>query len=110
MAVFPAPYPDNIYSLRIYQTAALTANFADNQFPFWYPKDGAIVAVADRRQAHSHGIRLRVTAGGGDNLDFSFDGINIHGHLAAGEQETYYDRYEGGICVRGQGTFFLEAW
>jgi hypothetical protein len=44
-------------------------------------------------------------------LEVSFDGINIHGEVLAGEERVYRDRMEGGIAVRGAGVpFRVEAW
>lgn len=47
----------------------------------------------------------------GAALEFSFDGVNVHGRLASGQERIYRDRYEAGIAVRGVGaTFYIEAW
>jgi hypothetical protein len=112
MSVFPSAFPDNIYSLRIYKTGVLDGLFASHAYPFPHPVDifnG--MSVADARQAWSNGIRLRVSAGVGNYVEFSFNGVDIHGRIETGEDpEVYLNRYEGGISVRGQGTFWLDVW
>ena len=46
-----------------------------------------------------------------DPLEVSFDGINVHGRVLAGEERVYRSRMEGGIAVRGVGVpFRVEAW
>jgi hypothetical protein len=48
---------------------------------------------------------------GSTDLEFSFDGTNIHGRLKPGEKLDYNTRYEGGIALRGNGAAFrVEAW
>jgi len=57
----------------------------------------------------SHSIR--VSNEGASELEFSFDGVTVHGALLAGEKVVYLDRYETGIAVRGDGMAFrIEAW
>ena len=109
MATFPAPFCDNMFTLRFYQTGTLTANFSDNQWPFTHPKDEAL-PVADRRQAWSRGVRVMVSSTAGDKCEYSFDGVNVHGYLDHGESDIYFERIEGGIAVRGVGTFWVEVW
>jgi len=49
----------------------------------------------------------------GENLEISFDGINVQGFVAPGTTKTYRNRYEAGIAVRSQsGTpqYHVEAW
>lgn len=97
---FPAPSADGIYSLRVYETGTATTDYADNQFSFSLPTDAT-------KQAWSKGIRIQASGG---NISFSFDGTNDHGYVADGDVATYSDRYEGGIAIKGTGTFTLEAW
>jgi len=53
---------------------------------------------------------IRIQAVGGD-LEFSFDGNNVHGIVLAGKEATYRMRFEAGIAVRGAATaFYIEAW
>jgi hypothetical protein len=50
---------------------------------------------------------------GAHDLEFSFDGTNVHGIVLAGASKTYLDRCEAGIAVRGVGgstTYVIEAW
>ena len=98
-----------MYSLRFYRTGTATANFADNKWPFSRPEDDAL-PMASRRQGWSRGIRIQVSDTAGDSLEYSFDGTNVHGHLDPGESDVYFERTEGGIAVRGVGTFWIEAW
>lgn len=101
---FPAPFASNLKSLRFYQTGALTANFVDRKWAFERP-DPATPSVAE--QGWSYSIRITVTGG---DLEFSFDGTNVHGKVLSGQSCVYEKRHEGGIAVRGTGTFYVEAW
>ncbi len=51
---------------------------------------------------------------GAADLEFSFDGTNVHGWVKAGTSVTYWDRFEAGICLRVSGgastTYVVEAW
>jgi len=99
---FPAPYPSNRRSLRFYATGSGTANFVDNQFAF------EVSGKSPSEQGWSGSIRVRAL---GAAVEISFDGTNVHGYIPSGEEGTYWDRYEGGIAVRGAGaTFHVEAW
>lgn len=53
---------------------------------------------------------IRITNLGGAPLYFSFDGTNVHGVVPANTTETYWDRYEAGIALRGSTQFVVEAW
>jgi hypothetical protein len=55
---------------------------------------------------------LRVTNTGGNPLEFSFDGTNVHGEVPAGEYRDYSSRVEAGIAIRSAlgATFVIEAW
>lgn len=101
---FPAPFPSNYKSLRFYATGTATANFVDNEYAFERvdPVDPAIP-----EQAWSGTIRIRAIGG---NQEISFDGTNVHGFVLDGTVNEYYHRSEGGIAVRGAGTFHIEAW
>jgi len=54
----------------------------------------------------------------GELLEYSFDGVNVHGVLHEGEHLYYRDRYEAGIAVRGVPIapdtgvvpYRIEAW
>lgn len=97
---FPAPLADGFLSLRVYKTGTATANYTDNQIVFTHPTDST-------KQAWSRAIRI--TAGASD-LTFSFDGVNDHGVVKATTTVEYLERCEGGIAIKGAGTFTLEAW
>jgi len=98
--VFPAPFPSNYKSLRFYATGTATGDFSDREFAFAQPNNA-------NEQGWSGSIRVRAVGG---NIEISFDGTNVHGYIPSGEEGTYWDRYEGGIAVRGTGTFHIEAW
>jgi hypothetical protein len=56
---------------------------------------------------------IAVYAAAGGYVEFSFDGETVHGRVEGGtdgSRATYRNRYEGGIAVRGSGTFIVEAW
>jgi hypothetical protein len=56
---------------------------------------------------------MRIENTGAAPLEISFDGVNIHGLVPAGEIREYYGRREAAIAVRGPSgntTFVLEAW
>jgi hypothetical protein len=98
---FPTPFADNVYSLRVYETAAATANFVDNEIEFFHPEKTEDVAW-------SQAIRVVATTA---DIEISFDGTNVHGKIVAGTEVIYWDRHESGIAIRGVGaTFLLEAW
>lgn len=58
----------------------------------------------------SHSIRISNT--GGNDIEFSFDGVNVHGVVPAGTVREYLSRREAGIAVRAAAptTFRIEAW
>jgi hypothetical protein len=43
-------------------------------------------------------------------LQFSFDGTNDAGEVAAGEQHTFRNMHEAGIAVKGVTDFRIFAW
>jgi hypothetical protein len=53
---------------------------------------------------------IKITNSGGAILFFSFDGVNIHGQVAANSVFWYWDRYEAGIALQGSTAFVIEAW
>jgi len=54
---------------------------------------------------------IRVLNDGGSPLEFSFDGVNVHGKVLPSEALVYRNRYEAGIALRGAGIAFrVEAW
>jgi hypothetical protein len=101
---FPPALPQNLKSIRFYETGTATANFADNKWGF-ERADPADPAVPE--QGWSYTICVRAVGG---DLEISFDGTNVHGFILSGTQTQYQKRHEGGISVRGAGTFHIEAW
>lgn len=62
--------------------------------------------------ATSRGIYI-ANDGGVNNLEFSFDGTNVHGMIPPGGEITFTDMYEAGISVRGVGggtAFRVIVW
>lgn len=54
---------------------------------------------------------IRVINDSGNDLEFSFDGTNVHGKLLAADlEQVFRNRFESGIAVRGSGAFRVEAW
>jgi hypothetical protein len=100
----PPPFPANMKSLRFYKTGAATANYVDNKWAFERP-DPADPAVPE--QGWSYTIQVRAVGG---DLKISFDGTTDHGFILSGTQSQYQKRHEGGIYVKGAGTFHIEAW
>jgi len=101
---YPAPQPTNIRSIRFYATGTATGAYSGNEFAFERvdPKD-----PTKPEQGWCGNIRVRATTA---DLNISFDGITDHGFVPAGSESTYWSRYEGGIAVKGSGTFHIEAW
>ena len=74
--------------------------------------------VAPKVAWHSYSISVTnaESGGGGKDLEISFDGVNVHGVVVAGETRTYDVRREAGIALRplGNGAFTVayrvEAW
>jgi hypothetical protein len=56
--------------------------------------------------------RIRIENTGANDLDFSFDGTNVHGVVPAGEVRDYTQRIEAGIAIKSTSgtTFRIEAW
>jgi len=101
---YPPPLPSNTKSIRFYATGTATGVFSGNEFAF-ERIDPADPAVPE--QGWSYTIQITATTA---NIEFSFDGTNVHGIVLAGKTNQYQKRHEGGIAVRGSGTFYVEAW
>jgi hypothetical protein len=101
---YPAPLPDSLKPLRFYATGTATGAYAGNEFAFERvdPKD-----PAEPEQGWCRSFRITATT---TDLNFSFDGTTDHGIVLAGEVREYLNRFEGGIAIKGAGTFYLEAW
>lgn len=127
---WPPRVASGVRSIRYYKTAAATANFPDNAYLFIdgvganpYTSlpvvSGGNTALpltptgtgvsSDGTAAMIWAGTIRVTAVGGD-IEFSFDGTNVHGKVLSGNSAVYRNRYEAGIALRGAGTFIVEAW
>lgn len=98
---FPGPAPDNIYSIRLAVASTGTALFSDNEFEFFHP-------VRTDEQVWSQAIKIKAISGA---IEFSFDGVEIHGRVAGGETVIFWERHESAIAIRGAtSTFELEVW
>lgn len=123
-------------SIRFYKAGTGTANFEDNAYlfsgnadantyvplPVVQPGSNAVVNIgstpsgtgtndvgAPVSMIWSNGIR--VCNDGAGTIEFSFDGTNVHGKIAANQSVVFWNRYEAGIAVRGAGiAFHVEAW
>lgn len=77
--------------------------------PPWGTGDNGSEGSAGEKPAiwSSH---IAISATGGA-VEFSFDGVNVHGSVPSGERYEFSDRYEAGISVRGAGSdYTIEAW
>jgi len=76
---------------------------------------GVLSDPAPPASIHSQNIRVtNLSTTAGEDLEFSFDGTNVHGYVPAGESRHYEHRYEAGIAIRPTAAantdFVLEAW
>lgn len=126
-------------TLRFYVTDTATANFSDKAYMFaeqagaspftpvpviqpgsnttvnlGTPMGGGLSAPTTtgaegpKAQIWSNQIRIVVTTA---DLEYSFDGTNVHGRVTAGTTVIYEVRREAGIAVRGAGAVYrIEAW
>lgn len=80
-------------------------------FATGHPPDANSITVDYKiRQVQGWSKGIRVTAVTA-NVTISFDGTNDHGIVLSGTSAEYFDRYEGGIAVKGAGaTFYVEVW
>lgn len=134
-ASWPPRPPSGRRSIRFYKTGAGTAAFSDNAWIFADPANNAnpytplpviqpgsntTVSLGPSPQGTGQNNSdpppmiwanaIRITAVGG-NVEFSFNGTDVHGIVLAGTNAIYRERAEAGISVRGAGaTFYVEAW
>lgn len=133
-ASWPPRFPSGRRSIRFYKTGAASGAFADNAWifadaannanpytplPVIAPGSNTTVNLGPSPQGTGQNDSdpvpmiwanaIRITAVGGD-IEFSFDGTNIHGKVLSGQSAIYRERVEAGIAVRGTGTFHVEAW
>lgn len=136
-AAWPPRVPNGLRSIRFFTSGTGTANFSDNAFMFL---DGAGANVYSPTPIVPYGTdavvnnplnptgtgittapplihpmlwsgNIRICNDGSGVLEFSFDGVNIHGRLLTAEVLSYRNRYEAGIAIRGAGLAFrVEAW
>lgn len=66
--------------------------------------------VDDMPKAAIWASNIRVVNLGGAALTISFDGVNDHGIVPPNSSETFDDRHEAGIAVKGSSDFAIEAW
>lgn len=136
---WPPPPPQGRRSIRYFKSGTATANFSDNAYlfaqgtganPFAAPpvvKAGqgmdplhngeTNVTVTPELPTGLTGVpsviwagTIRVFNDSNADLEFSFDGVNVHGLLKMNTDMIYRHRYESGIAVRGTGAFRVEAW
>lgn len=127
---WPAPQYSGRRSLRFFKKGTATANYPDNAYLFaeganWSPPpalapgpmntlDAQVQATFPPTPAgnvvHAYSGTIMVRNTGAGVLTFSFDGEHDHGEVAAGTERIYRNRIEGGICIKGSGTFQVEAW
>ena len=97
---FPPPFPQNVKSLRFYETGENTADFADRSFVFERPdpKD-----PGEPEQGWASQVMIRAID---TDIEWSFDGVTVHGLVPAGGSVPLrkWGLLEGGIAVRGTGA------
>lgn len=138
---WPPRVSSGMRSIRVYIADTATAAFADRAYlfvdqagantytplPYVAPGSDAAVAVPAAPSGTGQSFydsapsaspkpmiwsyAIRIYNDGGSNLEFSFDGTNVHGVIKAGQSELYVQRVEAGIALRGAGVAFrVEAW
>lgn len=136
---WPPRFPSTARTLRFYVTDTATTNFSDKAYmfaeqaganpytplPVIQPGSNTTVDVPNTAgtglstpnndgttgpaaQIWSNRIRISVATA---DLEYSFDGTNVHGKVKSGESFLYTERRESGIAVRGTGAVYrIEAW
>ena len=104
---FPAPFPDNVKSIRFYETGLATGDYGDNSFAFERvnPKD-----PAEPEQGWCTQVQVRAIGG---DLNISFDGVTVEGDLIANESMNFFTFRHKVIYLRGQAggePYRLWAW
>jgi hypothetical protein len=134
----------NIRSIRVFVKGTTTAAFADNAWLFHQvPGADPYVSTPEVPYGSSMVVAVPYTPmGGGPSvtrgvadpepllwcgtlricnddlanvLEFSFDGVNVHGRVGPKEQAVYRNRHEAGIALRfpaagAAAAFRVEAW
>lgn len=136
---WPPRFPSTARTLRFYVTDTATANFSDKAYmfaeqtganpytplPVIAPGSNTTVDVSNTAGTglatpNSNGStgaaaqiwssRIRICVATAD-LEYSFDGVNVHGKVKVGENFLYTERRESGIAVRGATAVYrIEAW
>lgn len=135
-ASWPPRVPSGVRSIRFFASGVATALFDDNAFMFLdglganpitpapnvpYGSNAPVVnpltptGTGTTAPPIVHPMlwagNIRIYNDGGATLEYSFDGVNVHGRILATEAPAYRNRYEAGIAVRGAGAAFrIEAW
>lgn len=133
----PPPQPGRGPSLRFYVADTATANFEDRAYNFGThtganplsplptvsatntPDPATLPLSSDAVPQNPAGtatvlycqaIRI-INDDGAVTLEYSFDGVTVHGKVLPGEEFVYRARAEAGIALRGNGADFrCEAW
>ena len=136
----PPPVPGRGPSLRFFVSETATAAFADTAYIFSQqtganpllplptptasdtPDPGELPGSSDEVPQNPAGtvpsggwlyatsIRI-INDDGAVTLEYSFDGVTVHGTVLPGEEKLYRSRGEAGIAFRGNGADFrCEAW
>lgn len=136
----PPSQPGRGPSLRFYVAAAATANFEDRAYNFAAgaganplsplptvsatntPNPTELPVSSDEVPQNPAGtvpsggvlycVAIRIiNDDGAVTLEYSFDGVTVHGKVLPGEVYLYRARAEAGIAFRGNGADFrCEAW
>lgn len=91
-----------VFSGRFYHGANTTTAFAGNALTFSDPTHGEFVAS---------GIKIRNDSA--NEIEFSFDGVNVHGVVLGNSEENFEKRYERNIWLRsaaGGDAYRVFAW
>ena len=139
-AGWPPRVPSGVRNIRFFATGTSTAGFDDNGLlfidgtganpftPLPVVKAGGgggphvipplPAGTGETRpgevKANIWSEQIRIThTGGAGSLEFSFDGVNVHGVVEAASPVLLMSRRESGLAIRGNGgtpTFRIEAW
>jgi hypothetical protein len=101
MPVYPTPYIT--YGQTTVSTAVGTLVASGSPMGLGEHEDATLGAH------FSHNIRI-VNTGGANVIEYSFDGVNVHGVVAVSSEVILTYRYESGIALRGVTTYRVEAW
>jgi len=83
---------------KFYDTGTTTNDFADNELTFGFK---------------SQGIMVRNDPDSAENIEVSFDGIDVHDTIVPGEKTAYDNRHATSVFIRsasGGMNFEVGAW